>query len=956
MRLSVAVTAIALLLYLSHGFEPGPVELRAGYTSYIPFVIAAPDGKPRGLAVEIVTEAARKAHVRLRWVPTGDGIDDALRTGAIDFFPMATLTPARVEEFHASEPWWDNETALISLESASLQAGSATAGKKIAIRGMPVLKTLAGSLFPRSTLVTIPQIGPMVDELCRGDVDAAFLDVRLLQSQLLKGPAACVGRQLHMVSVPGGSLSQGTLARKDVAETADRIYRQIAELALDGTLSETASRWSMVSSFQNRHMKDLLDARQRAGAMRYGLLALSIALLVTWYQNRRVRAARRVADESRQRFDAFMKHTPAITFIRDEMGRVVYVNEALSSSFPLSPLEVAKQFERDEVVATELSRCVESTRSILLESGEKRSFLCLRFPFTNSDGRKFTGSVALDITERKKAEEALRFSQFSIERSPDSILWLDSEERIIYANESACRNLGYRREELCGLPMAEICAHYDARESAAMHEKVRTQGSLWIECSHRARDGSFFPVEAALYYLEFGGKDFTCCISRDITERKRAERELCWQAQHDALTGLPNRRCFESRLEECIAVAERTGAGLAIFYFDLDRFKLINDTLGHAVGDTILKRLAQRVECCVRAGDTLARMGGDEFTLIAPGIDAPPAAQLLADKLLACLRDTFTVEGHELQVSASIGISIYPEDGRDSRTLLQNADAAMYEAKRKGTHHPEFFNPAINATVRERLEIENHLRRALERGELALYYQPEIHVNSGAAVRYEALLRWNSPELGEIPPDRFVPIAEETGLIVPIGLWALEEACRHGKSLFDSGLAAGVGVNVSSVQFGRADFTNTVTSVLERTGLPPRLLDLELTETVVMQGIEDVAKKIAWLRGIGVTISIDDFGTGYSSLSYLQTLRIDNLKIDRSFVRDITFDANAHSLTQALVSLAHSLGMKVVVEGVETSQQLEAIRKMGCDMAQGYFVGMPASATPIPEWELEATG
>jgi len=914
-----------------------------------------PDGKPEGLAVEIVTEAARRSNIKLRWIPIDDNIDDALRQEKIDFFPMLTLTPARISEFHVSEPWWENETGLISLEAAPLQLGSTTGGKRIAIRGLPILKVLAQSLFPHSTLVTIPDINAMVEGLCRGRVDAIFLDISLLQTQLLKGPPACAGTPLHVISVPGGSLSQGTVARRGVRAAADRLYLQIAELSLDGTLSAAASRWSMVSSFQNHHMKDILDARQRTRITRYGLALVSLILLLTWFQNQRVRVARKVADENRQRFDAFMKHTPAATFISDEKGRVVYVNEALSGALKLSAAEVEGRFHKADVTLLEIDGSVETTETITLASGEQRHFLCLKFPFANAGGKKFVGSIALDITERRKAEEALRFSQFSIERSPDSILWMDSKDQIIYANESACRGLGYLREELLGMPVSEIRAAGDPNDSRRRREGVCALGSLSVESVHRTKDGSLLPVEVALYHLDFDGNDFTCCISRDITERKRAERELARQAQHDGLTGLPNRRYFETRLEHAIAAAQISASGLAIFYFDLDRFKLINDTLGHAVGDALLKQLVRRLESCVRTVDTLARMGGDEFTLIAPGIDSREAARILADKLLGCLRESFVVEGHELLATASIGISMFPADGHDGITLMQNADAAMYEAKRQGKNRRQFFNPAMNVAVRERLEIENHLRRALDRGEFTLHYQPEISLVSGEVVRYEALLRWMNPALGMVSPSRFIPVAEETGLIVPIGAWVLEEACRHGKYLFDSGSPAGVGVNVSSIQFCRPDFAETVAGALERAALPACLLDLELTETVVMQSLDDVARKIACLRDTGVTISIDDFGTGYSSLSYLQTLRIDYLKIDRSFIRNIPFDANALSLTRALVSLAHGLGTKVVVEGVETSLQLETVRGLGCDIAQGYFLGYPAPASSHVTFELEKT-
>jgi diguanylate cyclase (GGDEF)-like protein len=715
----IAIAAGTLIVVKTS--RAGTVVLRAGYNSYFPFVVPGPDGRPAGLAVDVVTEAARRAYIRLQWVPSGDDVDEMLRKGEVDFYPILTLTSTRRTEFHASQPWWENETALISLEAAPVVKPTATSGKRIAIRGLPIVKVLAESLFPASVRVIIPQVEAMVTELCSGRVDAVFLDLRLLQSQLLKGPAACVDRPLHVISVPGGSLSQGTIARKEVAAAADRIYDQIAELALSGYLSETASRWSMVSAFQSHHMKDILDAQQRARTMRYSLIALTLALVLTWFQTQFVRRGRRVADH---------------------------------------------------------------------------------------------------------------------------------------------------------------------------------------------------------------------------------------QAHHDWLTGLPNRRCFESRLEQCIARARLTGSGLGLFYFDLDGFKLINDTLGHAVGDSILKQLVRRVEIGVLEGDTLARMGGDEFILIACGIETQAAARLVADKLLADLRESFVADGHELLVTASVGISLFPDDGLTGVTLLQHADAAMYEAKRQGKNRQQFYNRAMNTAVRERLELENHLRRALVRSELSLYYQPEIALDSNKIVRYEALLRWNSPALGMVAPAKFIPVAEEIGLIVPIGAWALEEACRHARHLLDSGAGAGVGVNVSSVQFSRPDFVDTVTEALRQAGLPPFLLELELTETVVMEGLDDVVERIAQLRGMGVSISMDDFGTGYSSLSYLRKLRIDGLKIDRSFIRDIPFDADALSLMQALISLAHGLGMTVVVEGVETELQLEAMRTIGCDMAQGFFLGEPSPASPLHATEL----
>jgi predicted signal transduction protein with EAL and GGDEF domain len=352
------------------------------------------------------------------------------------------------------------------------------------------------------------------------------------------------------------------------------------------------------------------------------------------------------------------------------------------------------------------------------------------------------------------------------------------------------------------------------------------------------------------------------------------------------------------------------------------------------------------MEGSMREGDTLARMGGDEFTLIAPNVDDEVSARAVAFRLLACLQGSFFVDGHELSVTASLGVSLFPQDGHDAATLLQHADAAMYEAKHKGKNRTQLFNVSMNEAVRERLELENQLRRALGRVEFTLHYQPEFSLNTGQVVRYEALLRWKNAVLGEVPPSRFIPVAEETGLIVSIGAWVLDEACRQCRTLVEQGATTGVSVNVSGVQFCRADYVDQVFAVLAQTGLPSHLLELELTETVIMHSIDDAVEKIARLRASGISISIDDFGTGYSSLSYLQKLRLDSLKIDRSFIRDIPTDKNAVALTHALVSMARALGMKVTVEGVETSAQLQAARAMGCDTAQGYYLGRPSPPHP----------
>ena len=942
--ISVALLSfVAGLALFVRSTDSRPHELRVGFHEFTPFTQADPDGNPQGMAVEIIRTAASRAHVKLRWIRTGPDVDDALQAGKVDMYPILTLTDSRQEHFHTSQPWWENESILASLETLRLQTGSASKGKRIAIRGLAVLKALAEITFPDSDLVTIPDARDMINALCRGEVDGAFLDVRLLQAQLMKGPPACAGHPLFVASVPNGSLSLGTVARKGAKGLADEIYNEIAGMAVDGSLSAAASRWSMVSSFQNRHLKEILETRQRATLMRFGLFGLTVVLIIGWTQTRRMREARIAAEESEKRFETFMTHTPTYAYISDNSGSVIYRNRPIPT--PLTALT--------SQTTGRIGQCVESTETITDPSGDQRHYLCLRFPFANPEGEQLTGAMALDITDRRKAEDALRFSQFSIQRCPDSVLWLDESNQFFYANDAACTSLGYTVDEFRQLPPSAVGTALHAETVKAGRLAAGTQKVF--ESSWRRRDGSSFPVEVAVYHVEFDGRNFVCCIGRDITAHKRVEAELSHQAQHDSLTGLPNRRALERALSMAIDHATKTNSGFAVFYLDLDGFKFINDTLGHTFGDALLQQLATRMEAGIRKGDMLARMGGDEFALIAPGIVKSGDADSVTDRLMGGLTQSFAIQGHELTVTASAGVSLFPRDGMDGSSLLRHADAAMYEAKKDGKNRVRFFDPAMRAASRERLELENQLRRALERNELALHFQPEISLTTNRVVRYEALLRWNNATLGTVSPARFIPIAEETGLIVPIGNWVLEQACLHGRRLFDSGVSAGVAVNVSSIQLARPEFLESVSTTLLKTGLPPHLLDIELTETAVMRGVDEVTGKLAKLQSVGVTISLDDFGTGYSSLSHLLKLKADHLKIDQSFVQAVPFDVGASSLTKGLISLAHTLGMKVVVEGVETKQQLELIREMGCDIAQGYLLGRPAPALMVERLGLAET-
>ncbi len=428
-------------------------------------------------------------------------------------------------------------------------------------------------------------------------------------------------------------------------------------------------------------------------------------------------------------------------------------------------------------------------------------------------------------------------------------------------------------------------------------------------------------------------------------ERKRYQVALEHQANYDALTGLPNRNLLYDRMRQSV-YSQRTPHPMAVVFLDLDHFKFVNDSLGHGTGDKLLKGMAERLRSVLREGDTVARLGGDEFVLILNDQSNEEVIFRAVQRIGAKIAEPMTIDGQELYVTCSAGISLYPQDGPDVETLLRNADAAMYRAKDHGRNNFQFYTSEMNERISERLSLENALRRALERNEFLLNYQPKIDLRSGSLCGAEALVRWNHPELGVLSPERFIPLAEETGLILPIGEWVARETCRQVRAWLDAGFKPGVvSVNLSARQFRQDGLVRAVSRVLEETGIDPRSLELELTESTVMHNVASGIATLHGLKSLGIGLSVDDFGTGYSSLSYLKDLPIDVLKIDRSFVRDIGSGEAADDgvLAQAIVSLAHSLHLKVIAEGVETEAQLRFLKRHGCDEAQGFFFGEPVA-------------
>jgi diguanylate cyclase (GGDEF)-like protein/PAS domain S-box-containing protein len=538
-----------------------------------------------------------------------------------------------------------------------------------------------------------------------------------------------------------------------------------------------------------------------------------------------------------------------------------------------------------------------------------------------------------------------------VQNSTDIITIHDATGTTIFESPSASRVLGRPPGTLIGhRPFESIHPRDLARVREAFDSVVQHgQEMAPVEFRYRHANGSWIWLEAVGNNLiDLPGVGGVVLTSRDITRRKAAEGRIEYLAHHDFLTDLPNRALMRDRLDIALSQALRWHHTVAALFIDLDRFKVVNDTLGHAVADVVLQRVAERLKHCTREGDTVARVGGDEFMVVLPNLASPQGAAAVAQKVLRELEEPMQINGREVFVSGSIGISVFPADTTNGDALIQNADTAMYSAKRLGRNSYQFYTADLNAEMQERLAIEQGLRLAEQRNELHLVYQPKIDLGSRKIIGVEALLRWHSAKLGPISPDRFIPIAEETGLIAPIGEWVLRTACRTIRQWRDEGIEMPVAVNLSARQFRAPNLADTINGILSEFDVPPEFLEIEITESDVMENAESAIATLGQLKAKGVNISIDDFGTGYSSLSYLKRFPLDTLKIDRSFISNVATDSDDAAIVAAIIALANSLELKVVAEGVETEAQVEFLNRCGCDFAQGYLFSSPVAPEKIP--------
>ena len=553
---------------------------------------------------------------------------------------------------------------------------------------------------------------------------------------------------------------------------------------------------------------------------------------------------------------------------------------------------------------------------------------------------------------RRKAEAESRLAANVFHHSVEGVLITDAAGVVVSVNPAFREITGYASEEVVGeRPSILNSHHHDDAFFAELWGSLKREGFWQGEIWNRRKDGQVFIAYESIsaVYDSDGRPVHYVSVFNDITELRRKEEHIQHMAYHDALTGLPNRVLFVERLEQGIRQARRHRDRLAVMFIDLDNFKLVNDSLGHHQGDALLRGVAERIDTTMRAADTVARQGGDEFVVMVQDMGEPEDALNIAEKIRQVLLEPFDLGGKLVTTTPSIGIAVYPEDGEESKALMRNADAAMYHAKEKGRNNVQFFTPALNAAVEERMTLLGELRQALEEGELTLHFQP-ICAADASRCGVEALVRWNHPEHGMIPPDRFIPIAEESGLIIELGGWVLDQACAQLARWRAAGMVVKVAVNVSVHQLHAERFVRQVAGAIECYAIDPGMLELEITESAAMDNPEHAIEQLHALRALGVELAIDDFGTGYSSLAYIKRLPVQTLKLDRTFVGDIDSDENDAAISAATVALAHNLGLKVVAEGVETEAQRGFLEEHRCDYLQGYLFSRPLPVAEATEY------
>jgi len=746
------------------------------------------------------------------------------------------------------------------------------------------------------------------------------------------------------------------------------------DLIEDPQMRALVQRSDTLALRENKEIVEEVNIKDKEGKLRYfqtvkkplrienGIFLLSIAQDIT-----ELKKAHLALEKSEKKLRVILDSVYDAIFIHDAEGRILDVNARMLEMYGVDrkealKLSIAKDYSAPGASEEKLKRMWQEVikgKKMLFEWQAKRPGDGVVFPvevflrrIDISDQDCILATVR-DISERKKNEEQLRLAAKVFESKSEGIVITDAEGTILHVNDAFCQITGYTRDEVIGKnPRIMKSDRHDEEFYKQMWQDILTKGFWQGEVWDRRKDGEIYPKWLSISAVKDDQGNLThfVAIFSDLTAIKQSEEKLELLAHYDFLTGLPNRLLFNDRLRQAILRARRNQARFGLIYLDLDGFKLINDSLGHIIGDQMLKIVGQRLKKIIRETDTIARLGGDEFGLIITDIREPSILASIAQKIKEAISEPFCIRGYELFITVSIGITIYPDDGRDEVTLMQNADSAMYQAKAEGKNNYNFFSSKLHKKVQRRLSIQNELQHALKKNQFVLFYQPKVEIKTRKIVGAEALIRWQHPIQGLVSPDEFIPVAEETGLIYEIGQWVINDVCStlkrwqaRGQNDFH------VAVNLSAQHFWFGDITREVHEAVKREGISPKFLELELTESMIMRDVKKSVQILNQLKAIGFKIAVDDFGTGYSSLAYLKRFPLDLLKIDRSFIEEFTSSEDAQVIVKTIIFLGHSLGLKVIAEGVETEEQLRMLEEFGCDQVQGYLF-----SPPIPAEEFEA--
>ena len=775
-----------------------------------------------------------------------------------------------------------------------------------------------------------------------------------------------------------GDLVIGLRRAKGLDPAADAIRSGLGERIMDefqGTVRE----------MQNEELRLLVlrdaDAKRRLGQTKFVLIlgtivgmmiATSAGLAVRRYDLAERDFAEKALLEGENRFRTLANNMSQLAWMADDKGWIFWYNDRWFDYTGTTLEEMMgwgwkKVHHPDHVqrIVDNISQCFqtgeawEDTFPIRDRHGNYRWFLSRAVPIRDSRGKvsRWFGTNT-DISDSKVLEEALFIekerAEVTLNCIGDAVICTDISGNVTFLNLVAEKMTGWSCQEAAGRPLAEVFRIIDgvtrlpAPDPMEMAIELNKTVALTANCVLLGRDGSESPIEdsAAPIHNRAGGVTGAVIVFHDVSAARAMSLQMMYSAQHDVLTDLPNRMLLNDRTTQSISLARRNNRSVAVLFLDLDHFKYINDSLGHDIGDQLLQCVSKRLQTSVRGSDTVSRQGGDEFVILLSEITHPQHAATIADKILRSLNVPCSIEGHDLHIDGSIGISIYPADGEDAETLIKNADTAMYHAKENGRNNFQFFTTEMNLKSVQRQSTESNLRRAIERDEFLLHYQPKINLVTGEITGVEALIRWQQPDRGLVPPAQFVAIAEDCGLILPIGRWVLREACRQAREWQAAGLPfKRISVNVSAAEFRGKGFVEGVATVLAETGMDACYLDLELTEGVLMANAESTGATLQALKAMGIHLAVDDFGTGYSSLSYLRQFPIDVLKIDQSFVRQITSDPDDSPIVSAIIDMAKNLKQRVIAEGIETQEQLAFLQARHCAEGQGYLFSQPLPAS-----------